>query len=77
MDHRKSKKTNLNRKSLLFDNHLGHRGSSWNQFSELCLPMISTVDLGLIVGHRVFYKYPYWDCFSDLAYYEFSHIRVL
>ena len=51
-------KINANRKSLLFDNHLGHRGSSWNQLSELYLSMISTVDLGLIVGHRVFYKYP-------------------
>ena len=57
MGHRVSswvEKINVNRKSLLFDNHLGHRGSSWNQLSELYLPMISTVDLGIIVGHRVF-----------------------
>ena len=58
--HRRSsyvEKINVSRKSLLFDNHLGHRGSSWNQLSELYLPMISTVDLGLIVDYRVFYKY--------------------
>jgi hypothetical protein len=45
-------------KSPLFYNHLGHFGSSWNQLSELYLPMISAVDLGVILGHFVFYKYP-------------------
>jgi len=31
-------------------------GSLWNHLAELNLPMLSVSDLGVIVGHRVFYK---------------------
>jgi hypothetical protein len=44
----------------VFPVFLGFRGSSWNQLGELYPPMISDVDLGVFVGHRLFYKYPFF-----------------
>ena len=40
----------------LFYNRFGSDGSLWNQLGELYLPVISAIDLGMIMGDRVFCK---------------------
>ena len=42
----------------LYYNHLDGCRSLWNQLGELYRTVLSTIDLGVILGDFVFYKYP-------------------